>query len=96
MDSLEKDSFEDDKLKYLIHYYNDDKYLFKTIMMYSKYELNKISNNIVKNKNWYWVRYRKKDRDIYYNRKCFVEKTMKNDFEKNIINYLRIYLFIFI
>ena len=83
MDLLEKDVFESNKLNYLVHYYSDKNYLFKTIMMYPKDNLNKISDNIVNNKNWYWVRYRDTDREIYYKRRSFVENIMKKEFEDN-------------
>jgi len=82
MDALKKDISKDNELNYLIHYYTDEEFLFKTIMMYPKIDLNKISDNIVKNKTWYWVRYRDTDREIYYKRRYFVEKTMKNEFEE--------------
>jgi len=82
MKLFEKHLFVEKNIKYLVHYYTDIVYLFKTIMMYSKEDLNKISDNIVKNNNWYWERYRDTDREDYYKRRCFVEETLKKEFEE--------------
>jgi len=82
MKTLEIETVEFKKLNYLVHYYTDENYLFQTIMMYSKQNLNEVSDNIVKNKTWFWERYRDTDRDNYYKRRYFVEKTMKKEFEE--------------
>jgi hypothetical protein len=82
MEAMKIEISEPKSLDYMIHYYTDEKYLFKTIMMYSKDDLNKVSDNIVKNNNWCWHRYRDSDRIDYYKRRCFVENIMKIEFEE--------------
>lgn len=69
------------ELRYLIHYYTDETHLFTTIMMYSEQERDHICDAIVKNKNWFWERFRTYDRKFYLQRRTFVEQCMKNEFE---------------
>ena len=69
-------------LKYLIHYYNDRKYLFKTVTMYRKEEMDEVFDSIVENKNWFFGRFTRQDRDDYMRRRLAIEEMLYSDFEK--------------
>lgn len=65
-----------EKLNRLIHFYNDDRHLFKTVTMYDEDVREKIFNNLETNKSWYHGRYRKSERSAYMSCRVGVEKMM--------------------
>ena len=71
----------DAELLYLIHFFNDQKSLFKTItMVQEKDAIEEISDVISSNKGWYSHRYGKNDRQDYIKRRRFVEKELYTDY----------------
>jgi hypothetical protein len=66
----------DEDLQYLIHFFTDKEYLFKTIMMAEACQIDEISDTFVSQKGWYWGRYAKSERQDYLNRRRFVEKEL--------------------
>jgi hypothetical protein len=66
----------DDDLQFLVHFFNDREYLFKTITMAGVSEMDEICNKISSQKGWYWGRYAQSERDDYLKRRLFVEKEL--------------------
>ena len=66
----------DDDLQFLIHFFNDKEYLFKTITMADIYRVDDICNRISSQKGWYWRRYAQSERHDYLKRRLFVEKEL--------------------
>lgn len=66
----------DDDLKFLVHFFNDKEYLFKTITMAGLSRLDEICNTISSQKGWYWGRYAQSERYDYWKRRIFVEKEL--------------------
>jgi hypothetical protein len=73
MDSQEK----------MIHFYNDEKYLFKTVSMYNENDRDQIFDRIVENKSWYWGRFQKSERKGYISRRIKVENMLYEEFSEN-------------
>lgn len=69
-------------LRYLIHYYNDRNYLFKTVTMYPTREIDAVFDSIVENKTWFFGRFTKQDRDEYMQRRLAIEEMLYSDFQK--------------
>jgi hypothetical protein len=66
----------DDDLQFLIHFFNDKEYLFKTITMAEKSRWDEICNTISAQKGWYWPRFAQSERHDYLTRRQFVEKEL--------------------
>lgn len=66
----------------MIHFYNNEKYLFKTVSMYSEDKRDQIFDSIVENKSWYWGRFQKSERNGYFNRRITVENILYQEFSK--------------
>jgi hypothetical protein len=66
----------DDDLQFLIHFFNDKEYLFKTITIASISQVDDICNRISSQKGWYWRRYAQSERHDYLQRRLFVEKEL--------------------
>jgi hypothetical protein len=64
------------ELQYIIHFFNDKKYLFKTITMENEETIDEVSDAILLNKGWYSHRYGKSDRYDYIKRRKFIEKEL--------------------
>jgi len=47
----------DDNLQYLIHFFNDKEYLFKSITMAGASQVDEICNTITSQKGWFWIRF---------------------------------------
>jgi hypothetical protein len=69
------------EVKYIVHYYNDPNYLFKTITMSPQSEYSKICKLLVDSNNWFCFRFSNQIRDAYYKRRIYLEKRMKSEFE---------------
>ncbi len=66
----------EDDLQFLVHFFNDKKYLFKTITMAGISQMDEICNQISSEKGWYWGRYAQSERYDYWKRRLFVEKEL--------------------
>jgi hypothetical protein len=66
----------DDELQFLIHFYNDKAYLFKTITMADISQVDEICDKISSQKWWFGGRYAPSERFDYLNRRLFVEKEL--------------------
>jgi hypothetical protein len=72
----------DDDLQFLVHFFNDKEYLFKTIAMAGISQVDEICNKLSDQKGWYWPRFAKCERDDYLQRRRFVEKAMYDDYTR--------------
>ncbi len=72
----------DDDLQFLVHFFNDKEYLFKTITMAQVSQVDEICNKISSQRGWYWPRFAKSERDIYLKRRRFVEKALYEDYAR--------------
>jgi hypothetical protein len=70
----------DDDLQFLVHFFNDKEYLFKTITMAGVSEVNEICDRISSQKGWYWPRFAKSERHDYLERRLFVENELYKDY----------------
>jgi hypothetical protein len=70
----------DDELQYLVHFFNDRKYLFKTISMAGILQRDEICEKISSQKGWFWGRFAPSERQDYLKRRLFVEKKMYEDY----------------
>jgi hypothetical protein len=76
----------DDDLQFLVHFYNDEEYLFKTITMAEVSQLDGICNKISSQKGWYWPRFAESERQDYLKRRLFVEKELYKDYTQGYGN----------
>jgi hypothetical protein len=72
----------DCELQYLIHFFTDMKFLFKTITMECADKYEEVSEAIASKKGWYFCRYTKSDWNDYLNRRIFVEKELYIEYSK--------------
>ena len=70
----------DDDLQFLVHFFNDKAYLFKTITMAEVSQVDEICNQISSQKGWYWPRFAMSERHDYLQRRRFVEKALYEDY----------------
>jgi hypothetical protein len=66
----------DDDLQFLVHFFNDKEYLFKTITMAGLAQVDEICNRISFQKGWYWGRFAPSERQAYLKRRLCVEKEL--------------------
>jgi len=72
----------DDDLQYLIHFFNDKEYLFKSITMAGVSRVDEICNTISSQKGWFWIRFSQSERQDYLKRRLFVEKALFDDYTR--------------
>jgi hypothetical protein len=70
----------DSDLQFLVHFFNDKEYLFKTITMAGASQVDEICNSISSQKGWYWPRFAESERHDYLTRRLFVEKALYEDY----------------
>jgi len=70
----------DADLQFLVHFFNDKEYLFKTITMAGASRVDEICDTISSQKGWYWPRFAKSERHDYLKRRQFVEKKLYEDY----------------
>ncbi len=70
----------DDDLQFLVHFFNDKQYLFRTITMADVSQVDDIFNEISSQKGWYWPRFAPSERHAYLKRRLFVEKALYEDY----------------
>ncbi len=71
----------DTELQFLVHFYNDPRYLFKTISMAGG-EVDEICDTISSHKGWFWIRFSPGERQGYLTRRLFVEKALYDDYTR--------------
>lgn len=67
-------------LQFLIHFFNDKEYLFKTITMSGGDRVAEICDTISSQKGWFWMRFSPGERQGYLKRRLFVERTLYDDY----------------
>lgn len=72
----------DDDLQYLVHFFNDKEYLFKTITMAGISQVDEICNTISSQKGWFWIRFSPSERQDYLKRRLFVERALYDDYTR--------------
>jgi hypothetical protein len=72
----------DDDLQYLVHFFDDERYLFETITMAGASDRDRICDAISARKGWFWVRFSPSERQGYLRRRLFVEKTLYDDYRR--------------
>lgn len=70
----------DADLQFLVHFFNDIEYLFKTITMAGVSQVDEICNKISSQKGWYWPRFANSERHDYMRRRLFVENVLYEDY----------------
>jgi hypothetical protein len=71
-----------DDLQYLVHFFDDERYLFETITMAPASDRDRICDAISARKGWFWGRFSPSERQGYLRRRLFVEKTLHDDFRR--------------
>jgi hypothetical protein len=66
----------DNDLQFLVHFFNDKEYLFKTITMAGSSQIDEICNTVSSRKGWFWGRFAHSERHAYLIRRLFVEKEL--------------------
>jgi hypothetical protein len=69
-------------LQFLVHFFNNKEYLFKTITMAGASQVDDICNQISSQKGWYWPRFAPSERQDYLKRRLFVEKALYEDYTR--------------
>jgi hypothetical protein len=72
----------DDDLQYLIHFFNDKEYLFKSITMAGVSRVDEICSTISSQKGWFWIRFSQSERRDYLKRRLFVERALYDDYTR--------------
>jgi len=72
----------DDDLQFLVHFFNDKEYLFKTITMAGVSQVDEICNTISSQKGWFWIRFSQSERQNYLKRRLFVERALYDDYTR--------------
>jgi hypothetical protein len=70
----------DSDLQFLVHFFNDKEYLFKTITMANDAQVDEICNTISSQRGWYWPRFAQSERHDYLKRRLFVERALYEDY----------------
>jgi hypothetical protein len=69
-------------LHVMLHYYNCADHIFRTITMVDADERERIFDDIVATKNWFWGRYAPESRPSYMATRLFVEARMYDEFSR--------------
>jgi hypothetical protein len=70
----------DDEFQFLIHFFNDIRYLFKTVTMEGITQVDDICDKLSSQKGWYWARFAQSERQDYLQRRLFVEGAMYEEY----------------
>jgi hypothetical protein len=79
---LRRREYMSDGLGTMVHFYNDDEFLFRTVTMCPHEERERIFDRLVEAGSWYYGRYSKSERDAYMLQRTTVEDLMHSEFEK--------------
>ena len=71
-----------DDLQFLVHFFNNKQYLFKTITMAGASQVDEICNTISSQKGWFWIRFSENERQDYLKRRLFVESALYEDYTR--------------
>lgn len=88
----------DAALQFLVRFFNDKEYLFKTITMAGVSQVDEICNRISSQKGWYWPRFAKSERHDYMRRRLFVEKELYADYTQeygNLKEKIPVYFYLY-
>lgn len=66
----------------MVHFYSSASYLFKTVTMYPDVERERVLDELVTAKTWYWGRYASGERQSYLETRLFVEGHMRETFTR--------------
>lgn len=69
-------------LQVMLHHYSRVEYLFTTVTMYADDERERMLDDIVATKTWYWGRYAPDNRRYYMQERLFVEARMYEAFSR--------------
>ena len=69
-------------LQYLIHFFNDKEFLFKSITLAGVSQVDEICNTISSQKGWFWIRFSQSERQDYLKRRLFVERALYDDYTR--------------
>jgi len=72
----------DNDLQFLVHFFNDKAYLFKTITMAECSQVDEICDRISSGKGWFWPRFAPGERQGYLERRQFVERELYRDYTR--------------
>ena len=70
----------DDDLQFLVHFFHDKEFLFKTITMAGFSQMDEICNTVASRKGWFWGRFAQSERHAYLMRRLFVETELYEDY----------------
>jgi hypothetical protein len=73
----------DNDLQFLIHFFNDRRYLFKTITMADNSQVDEVCNAIVSGRGWYAGRFSDGARQDYLPKRRFVERALYEDYTRD-------------
>jgi hypothetical protein len=85
-------------LKFLIHFFNDRRYLFKTITMADAAQTEDIGGAVVSGKGWFFERFTKDQLPYYLKRRRFVEHELFTGYEKEygrLAGRIPVYFYLF-
>lgn len=68
-------------LRYLVHFFNDGRFLFKTLTMVAA-RADDICDAVSAQKGWCWIRFSPAERHGYVTRRAFVEAAMYSDYTR--------------
>ena len=88
----------DDELQFLVHFFNDQEYLFKTITMADISQVDEICNKISSQNGWFWQRFAKSERHDYMVRRLFVEKVLYEDYTQeygSLKEHIPVYFYLY-
>jgi hypothetical protein len=71
------------ELRYLVHFFNDERYLFKTITMADDAHADEACDAIAAHRGWFWARFSPSERRGYLERRRFVEEAMYSDYAES-------------
>ncbi len=66
----------------MVHHYCSEEFLFQTITMYDEDERERVYQEIVENKNWYWGRFKDGHRAAYMKKRIMAKSQMYRDFSE--------------
>jgi hypothetical protein len=72
-----------DDLQFLVHFFNDRRYLFKTITMAAGSQVDEICDTISSHLGWFWMRFSPGERQGYLTRRRFVEQALYEDYTRD-------------
>jgi hypothetical protein len=72
----------DNELQFLVHFFNDQLYLFKTVTMAEPAQVDEICDAITAQRGWYSGRFAQGHRQVYLRKRRFVEQALYEDYTR--------------